>query len=227
MAQTSPIIISLGGSIIVPDEVDVKFLRGFRNLILKHASKRRFVIICGGGRTARKYMAAASEVVKLRSKDIDWIGINSTRLNASLLLALFKPIAHPKVIKNPTEKIKFKEKILIAAGWKPGFSTDYDAVLLAKNFGARTLVNLTNVDYVYDKNPSKFRDAKPIKRATWKEYKQLVGGKWSPGLNLPFDPIASKEAERLGLKVVIMNGTKLRNLEGLLKGRRFVGTEIS
>jgi uridylate kinase len=141
-------------------------------------------------------------------------------------LTIFRKYAYFRIIKNPKEKISFKEKILIAAGWKPGFSTDYDAVLLAKTYGSDTIINLTNVDYVYDKDPNKFKFAKPFKEISWKDYLKLIEQKWIPGMSAPFDPIASKLAQKFKFKVIILNGRKLKNLENYLENKNFTGTII-
>ena len=52
------VVISLGGSLIVPEKVDVKFLKEFKKIILKNTKKHKFVIVCGGGSIARKYIQA-------------------------------------------------------------------------------------------------------------------------------------------------------------------------
>lgn len=218
------IIFSLGGSLIVPDEIDVEFLKRFKEIILK--SDERFALICGGGKICRRYQEAASKISDLNNEDLDWLGIASTKLNAFLIKTIFKGYAYPEVIDDPTQPVDFKEKVIVAAGWKPGCSTDKDAVLLAKNLGAKTVVNLSNIDYVYDKDPKKFDDAKPLKRISWNDFQNIVGEKWDPGLNAPFDPVASKEAKELGLKVVILNGKNIRNIEDYLAGKDFVGTII-
>jgi uridylate kinase len=221
------IILSVGGSLIVPEEIDSKWLSGFKKILEKYISKGfRFIIITGGGKTARKYQNAAKEVSPLENEDLDWIGIHSTRLNAHLMRTIFRKESHPQIIKDPTQKIDFEEKVLIAAGWKPGFSTDYDAVLLAKNFGVKKIVNLTNIDYVYNKDPRKFNDAKKIESITWKDFRVIVGDKWDPGLNAPFDPIASKESEQMKLEVAIINGKNLENFEKYLNNEKFIGTII-
>lgn len=220
-------IISLGGSLIVPDEIDTVFLKKFRELVLSHVKKgKSFFIICGGGKTAREYQEASSEITNLTREDLDWLGIHSTRLNAHLLRTIFRKESHTNIVKNPTKKINLKKKILIASGWKPGCSTDYDAVLLAKNFGVKTIVNLTDIDYVYDKDPKKHKNAKPIKQISWRKFRKIVGDRWDPGLNVPFDPVASKEAEKAGLKVIILNGNNSKNLDDFLNGNRFKGTTI-
>ena len=222
-----PIVISLGGSIVVPDKIDYNFLRKFRALILKHVKKgKRFILICGGGATAREYQKAASKVFKLSSEDLDWIGIHSTRLNAHLMRTIFEDISHKKIIRNPKEEIKFKEKILIAAGWKPGCSTDYDAVLLARNFKSHSVINLSNIRKAYTKDPKKYKTAKPLDKVNWKDFRKIVGDKWVPGANFPFDPVASKLAEKLGLKIAIMKGTNLKNLDNYLNKKKFIGTII-
>jgi len=217
------LVISVGGSLIVPDSIDINFLLEFKKIILNQ--NKKFIIICGGGKTARRYQEAAKNIVPSLKDELDWLGIQATILNAYLLKTIFKEKAYKKIIRNPNEKVNFSEDILIASGWKPGFSTDYDAVLLSKNFGIKKLVNLTNVDYVYNKDP-KFKDAKPIKEISWKEFRKLLPNKWEPGLSTPFDPVAAEEAEKSGLEVIVMNGKKLKNLENYLNKKEFIGTKI-
>jgi len=122
--------------------------------------------------------------------------------------------------------VDFKEKILVAAGWKPGWSTDYDAVEIAVKFGAKTVINLSNITYAYDSDPKENPDAKPLKRVGWKQFRGIVGDTWMPGLNKPFDPVASRIAQKHDLNVVIMDGKNIDNLHSYLQGEDFVGTVI-
>ncbi len=221
-------IISLGGSLIVPDQIDDKFLSGFKKIIEGQVKKgRRFLIITGGGRTARRYAQAARALKALNRTDLDWLGIHSTRLNAHLLRTIFRDRAHARIITNPRRTETAKEPIVIAAGYRPGWSTDYVAVLLAKKFGFKTILNLSNIDYVYDKDPRKYMHAKAYKKISWHEFRKLVGNKWDPGANVPFDPVASKLAHRLRITVVTLNGRQLSNLENFLENKAFKGTIIS
>ena len=125
------------------------------------------------------------------------------------------------------KKIKSKDKILIGCGWKPGWTSDYDAVKWAENLKADVLINLSNIDYVYDKDPKRYNDVRPIKEISWNDFRKIAGNKHISGSHLPFDPIASKEAERARIKVVIMNGNDLDNFEDFLEGKGFKGTVIS
>ena len=228
-------IISLGGSLIVPPAgIDHKFLKKFRALIVLEIKKgHRFVIVTGGGQTARVYQAASVKVTRLTSDDKDWIGIHSTRLNAHLIKTIFREYAHPRINKNPRTKEDLSrhfakgEGLMVAAGWRPGWSTDYVAVILAQRLRAETIINLSNIEYVYDKDPKKFKSAKKIEKITWPNFRKIVGNRWDPGLNMPFDPIASQLAQKLKLKVVIMGGKNLDNLKKCLNNRKFKGTVIA
>lgn len=223
------LIISLGGSIIIPEpnKIDIKFLKKFRELILNYVKEgHRVVIITGGGKINKFYNESAQKIAKIKPVDLDWIGISFTKVNAELVRSIFGDAAHSQVVVNPTEKIKSNKKIIIGGGWKPGCSSDMDAVLIAKNLSAKTIVNLTNVDYVYTADPRIDKSAKLIKQMTWSEYKKLIGGKWIPRMNTPFDPIASKLAANLKLEVAIMKGTDLINFKNYLAGKEFKGTVI-
>lgn len=220
------VVISVGGSIVVPGEVDTEFLKKFKDLILEFKQKGKVILIVGGGSTARRYIEAGKNIAEISQDDMDWIGIKSTALNAELVRAVFGSDAYDKVVTDPTKKIE-TDKIIIGCGWKPGWSTDYVSVLLAESNNVSTVINLTNVDHVYDKNPKEFEDAKPFDELSWKEMKEIVGEEFTPGLNAPFDPVATKLAAALKLKVVIMDGTKIDNLKAYLNGEKFVGTTIS
>ena len=222
-------VISLGGSIIVPKEIDTDFLKKFKKLIVDFVKKgHRAVIVTGGGYTCRWYNAAAEKVNKdVANEDLDWIGIKSTKVNAELVRAIFGDLAYEEVIDDPTKPIKTDKQIIIGSGWKPGFSSDMDAVYLAINFKMDAVINLSNIDFVYDKDPSKFDDAKPLEKMTWEEMKAIVGDKWIPGSNLPFDPVATKLAADNGIKVVIAKGTDLDNLKKILEESDYKGTTIS
>ena len=213
---------------IVPDAIDTDFLSRFKALVLEKVEQGfSFAIITGGGKTARRYQAAAAKVTALSSQDIDWIGIHSTRLNAQLFRNIFVGHVRPEVVHNPTVDIDTGQPIIIAAGWQPGCSTDYDAVLIAKNLGAKRLVNLSNIDYAYTADPKVDPSAEKIEKIGWADFRKLIPEEWDPGLSAPFDPIAAKEAEALGLEVAIMNGAHLDEFSNYLEGKPFVGTVIS
>jgi len=222
------IVISLGGSLIVPEEIDIDFLKDFRDLILSQVKKgKKFVIITGGGKICRKYQNVALELSTPSHEDLDWIGIASLRLNAELLRVIFGEYAYEKVIDNLSQDFSFDKPIVIGSAYEPGQSTDWDSVLGAKTLGAKKIINLSNTDYVYDSDPKVNPNAKKIEQISWTEYRKLIPKDWNPGLNSPFDPIASEMAEKEGITVFIMNGKPIDNLANCLDGKKFNGTVIS
>lgn len=219
-------ILSVGGSIIIPKTgFDIKFLKDFRALILKRVRKgEKFIFVIGGGATCRNYQLAASSVRNLSFEELDWLGIHTTWYNAEFVRLLFGDLAYESVVKDPTKKIKTKKPIIIAGGWKPGNSTDFDAVKLAEVYGATEVANLSNVDFVYDQDPNKYPNARRLEMVSWADFRKIVGDKWVPGANVPFDPKAAKLAQKLGLKVVFARGTDLLEVGKILSGKKAKGT---
>lgn len=230
--ERNKIVISLGGSLIVPiGGISIDFLTKFNRLIRKLLEKDptcQFFLVVGGGSTARHYIEMGRKIVghELLDDDLDWIGIHTTRLNAHLVRTIFRDISHPKIIKHYEIIRKVDESMVIAAGWKPGWSTDFCNTLICEDYGVKTIINLSNKDYIYDKDPNIYSDATAIKNIKWKEFRKLVGEKWIPGMNVPFDPVASKKAEELKLTVINMRGNNFENLERYFNGEEFIGTVI-
>lgn len=223
--RTERIVISLGGSLFIPESIDVSFLQSFKSLIEEHVTKGdSFIIIVGGGSIARNYQQAGRQLAKLTKDDTDWIGIYTTRFNAEFMRIVFGEMAYERVIIDPHEAVSTDKPIIFGAGGLPGWSTDYDAVVLARTMGAKRVINLSNTNYVYDKDPKKYPDAVALKSASWTDYRALIPATWEPGLNTPFDPIASRDAQEAGIEVAIINGTRLDEVRKCLQGEEFDGT---
>lgn len=222
------VVISLGGSLIIPNKIDKTFLKNFRKLILDFVKKgNRAIIVTGGGDVCRVYQSVAKEVnKKVSADDVDWVGIGATKLNAELVRAIFADQAYAKVIDDPKKKINTTKKIIIGSGFVPGSSSDLDAIELARNFKADSVVNLSNIAYVYDKDPNKYKTAKKQPELTWNEFFKIIGTKWVPGGHYPFDPVASKLAKKSGISVAVMKGNDLSNLKNFLNDKKFKGTVV-
>lgn len=224
------LVLSIGGSLIVPNGgVNVDFLSKLNVFVRRNVSKnRRLYLVAGGGSTARHYIDGGRRVIKkITNEDLDWLGIHSSRLNAHLLRTIFRDIAHPRITENYGNKIlSLKESVVIGAGWKPGWSTDYCAVMFAKNYKANLILNLSNLYWIYDKDPHKYQGAKKIEKTTWDFYETLVGDTWTPGLSSPIDPIAAKLSKELKLTVITTKGDDFRNLQRIVDGESFKGSVI-
>lgn len=232
MNNRERIVISVGGSLISTDSgLNLEFLRNLNSFLrvqLEKYPKRQFFLVIGGGATARDYRDAGKQIIghELTDEDLDWIGLHATRLNAHLVKTIFREIVHYNIIRNYDIIRKVAEPVILAAGWKPGLSTDYCATILCEDYHVDQIINLGTVSYVFDKDPRKFSVLKPLKQLSWKEFFKVVGTKHLSGMHIPFDPNAAKKAKKLGVKVIVMNGNDFANVEKYLKGESFVGTII-
>jgi uridylate kinase len=226
------VIISVSGSLIVPNGgLAIDFLEKLNKFIrgqLTQNKKRQFFLVIGGGSTARHYIDAGRDVLKheLSEDDLDWLGIHATRLNAHLVRTIFRDIAHPVIIDDYNVILKTQSSVVVASGWRPGWSTDYCAMLLCEDYREEIMINLGVLNQLYDKDPNKHADARPIDRISWEDLRKIVGNKWSPGMQAPLDPIAARKAQELGVKTIIISGKDFENLEKYFRGEEFVGTVI-
>jgi len=235
------IVVSLGGSVVYPygeihqNGPDVAFLRDFREFILSQAKKgKRFVIVVGGGKPSRMYQKAAREVLgeKKNNLDLDWIGIQATKTNALFMAKILKEVSFPQILDHEPGKkeigafLKSSKKVLMASGWLPGWSTDYDAIQCALIFKQKEVIIAGDSPYVCDKDPRKFPDAKPIMELGWGDYQKLIPSVWVPGLSTPVDPAGAKVAKKAGLTAKLIRGTDMENFRKAIDGEEFDGSTI-
>jgi uridylate kinase len=209
----------------------VEFLQRLRELILKAITGgRKIVIVTGGGKTARHYIDAASAVQSVSDEDLDWLGIHATRLNGHLVRTVLRDVAHPIVYKNPLAVppvAEWKGSVLVGAGWRPGWSTDFVACRIAQVLDAKSVINLSNIDFVYSDDPRTNPEATALEDLRWRDYRKMVGDDWSPGLSAPFDPVAAKFCHKYGMSVAVVNGKNFAQVEQAIAGEDFVGTILS
>ncbi|MEY3784531.1 MAG: hypothetical protein RLZZ230_853, partial [Candidatus Parcubacteria bacterium] len=216
------IVISIDGKLIVPDKIDTDFLIKLKEFIISEtAHNRRFILIAGGGMVSRRYQAAAEEVIGLNENDLDWLGIHTTRLNGHLLSTILRDIAYPIVFTNPDDILDVPKdsKVVVAAGYRPGISTDLEAVKMAILTGASKVVNLSSTDYSYSNKSN--TDSVVVTEVCWDDFCDSVPNLWSPDLPSPFDPIAANIAKEKNIEVAQINGTDLSRLQNYINNKPF------
>jgi uridylate kinase len=198
------ITLSLGGSIINPGEIDISFLDQFSKAIHEFIPKYKFMIVCGGGKVARDYIKALPKGISEGERD--YMGIAATWLNAKLLSYYFKDYSAP-VLPDSVEELmqQFKQyDIGLSGGFLPAVKTDEDAAIVADLFGSPILINITNVDGIYDKDPRKYPEAKKYTSLTYNEFYEIVSPiSLDAGSNAPFTLIAAKICERSNIRIII------------------------
>ncbi len=218
------VVISLGGSIIAGDEINANYLTTFRHFLQEKSKRVKFYIVVGGGRIARKYIQAGFRM-GLDQYILDKIGIMSTRLNASLLLGEY---SYPRVAESIEEAYIAGRSynVVLLGGTEPGHTTDGVSLLLAERIGEKRVINMTSVGGIYDKDPHKYEDAEILHRISFENAeKMFLNRKMNAGLNLPFDLLSLKIAERSGIEIYAI-GKDLRNLERVINNEDFEGTVI-
>ena len=224
------VILALGGSVVHPKEgIDVRLLQRFRTLIEKHLRRgTKFVFVVGGGALCREFLTAARRIRPLSKTEADWLGIHTTWPNAELVRLVFGKQAASKIITSEESvPSKLTHPVTVSGGWRPGWSTDYVAVKIAEKLGVQTTLIAGKPAFVYDKNPDKFKDARPQEVMTWKDYRKLIPKKWVAGAHAPVDPSAARLAAKSGLTCIVLDGKNFKNLDALLSGKKFQGTIIS
>ena len=226
------IIFSLGGSVIVPKKPDYLFLKKFKDFILRLSKKSKVVIVCGGGKTARDYIKVL-EKAKASIKERCFVGIESTKLNALLLATFLGKKANQNIPSSTKEFMHLYKKfsIVVTGGgletFHIGTTSDGTTAYLTAKLKAKEFINLTNVNGVYNKNPLIYKDAKLIKKLGYKDFEKLMHKiREKPGQHFILDSYALKIIKQHKIKVAVLNGKNLKNVDAYLKKKSFVGSMI-
>lgn len=222
------IVLSLGGSLIIPDKVNYNYLKDFKKIVKRNSKKYKFVIVCGGGGLARNYIDALEKSGadnKLQSLS----GISATRTNARFMNYFFninpeKGIPHKiKHVKNYLKKL---DVIFCGAlEYKPHQTSDSTAAEIAKKLKTN-FINLTNIKGLFSDNPLTNKKAKFISKISWKLFEKMANkSKFKPGQHFVLDQTAARIIRKNKISTYII-GKNIKQLDNLLKGKKFIGTTI-
>jgi len=222
------IVISMGGSVLVPGDNDAAFIVKFLDLIKELSRDYRLCIVCGGGKIARYYISIGKEM-GLSRDDLDELGIMVTRLNAKLLHLSLRDIAAPQIPETAEEAARLMSsyKVVIMGGTVPGHTTDAVSALVAKEASASKIINATSVDAAYSADPKKVSNAKRYEKLSFRELLDLVDkGRHEAGTSDVFDRLGVQIAMEARIPIYIVNGRNLEELENAVRGRSIKGTVI-
>ena len=222
------VVISLGGSVILPDKPDLKFIDNFKKIVRKHYKKYRFVVVCGGGSIARRYINSLEREGK-SEKELALAGIRVTRMNAQLLMQIFGKEANDSLPANMEQvKNNLKKNKIVFCGalrYAPDETSDGTAAKLA-NFLKTDFINITNVPGLYTSDPKKNKNAKLIKSISWKNFEKIaLAIKFHAGQHFVIDQEAARTIKKNKIRTFIIGNIK--SLDNLLKEKSFTGTTIS
>lgn len=214
-------VISLGGSIFSKN--DESYLLKFIERIGKEES---YALVVGGGPVAREEIA---KLRKIGAKEyyLDMMGIQATRLNASMVsLALGNLMEVPKSIDEAVRQMKLYKRVIMG-GTEPGHTTDAVSLLLAEALNRDTVVNVTNVDYLYDRDP-KIKGAKKIENISYSTAVEMITSeKRGAGTNFPLDILSINIARRSNIGIKIVSFRDQENVFKAITDKKFKGTTVS
>jgi uridylate kinase len=224
------IVISLGGSMIVPGKINLEYLEEFKKILLRNKKRYRFVVVCGGGKTARTYIKGLEGIKKKKLYFQSLVGISATRTNARFMTYFFGKDAN-KGIPHDMKEVKhlLRKNFVVFCGalrYAKKETSDGTAAKLAAYFNSE-FINLTNVKGLFDKNPKKFRSAKFIPDISHKQFLAMakkIG--FTPGQHFVLDQKAAKVIKKHQIITYIL-GPDLKNLDNMLNEKHFIGTIIS
>ena len=219
------IVISIGGSVILSEDVNLTFYKELKTLLNKLSKKLKVYLVVGGGKTARSYIKLG-RVLNIKENFLDELGIDVTRLNAKLLLK-FLGLSNFKIPNTTNEASEFKDPIVVMGGTTPGHSTDMVGAELAEITNSSKFIIATNVDGVYNKDPNKYSNAKLIKEISIDELIDSFGTNWeTAGKNIVIDGPALKIIKKAKIQTYVLNGKRLDQLKNAIDNKEFLGTVI-
>jgi len=222
------LVISLGGSVLVPDLGNHR-IREYSHVLQKIGEKHRIFVVTGGGGEARRYIDAA-RASGADEGTADEIGIMVTRLNAFLLVTGLGRAAYPNIAHDQTEAMEYAEsgKIVVMGGVTPAQTTDAVAAVLAERTSADLLVNLTSVDAIYSADPNTDLQAKRYSHLTPGRLAEIVGNTdLRAGSNNVMDPVAVRIISRSRIPLLVIDGRTPDNLyEAIVQGKH-AGTIVT
>jgi len=222
------VVISLGGSIIIPGDRDGEFLCRFASMLRPLIDDLEIYVVCGGGRTARYYINTGRELGG-SEEQLDEMGIEVTRLNARLLQISLGELAGdtvPRTVEETAAEGR-RGRVAIMGGTTPGHTTDGVSAALAEMVGASRIVNATSVDGVYSADPKKYEDSVKFERLTFAELDAMMGkSKHGAGNSNVFDPMGAEIVKRCRIPILVVHGRDIEDMRNAILGMRIKGTVI-
>jgi uridylate kinase len=228
------LVLKVGGSIIYDQLLNINFDLFKRLKIWYHENKDnydRIVFVTGGGGLSRSMQSRVAGNIG-GDEYLHNIAMSLTQTNGTILASYIEDdeVFVPKKLGDAYEYLMDSNaKNMICGGLKVGWSTDMDVAVFADVLGADRAYKISNIEYVYDKDPKEFFDAKPIKDMSWDEYYKLFditkGEQHVPNKQMPLDVGCAQYCGRKGISFMVSGGRTLDeidDIETILKTGTFI-----
>jgi predicted uridylate kinase len=215
----SSIVLKIGGSIIYDNSLNVN--QDLLDKLKDWYSRKKddyqsIVIVVGGGSLSRDLQEKISRHIG-GQEYLHSIGMSVTHTNANLLRAYIgdPEIVVPQRLGEAYELLMDSGKsIMVCGGLKVGWSTDMDAAVFADILNESRITKVSNIDYIYDKDPSVVEDATPMKDMAWNEYFKLFNiqedSTHTPNGNIPIDVECARFCKKKEISFWISGGSRIK-----------------
>ena len=221
------IIVSLGGSVLAPRDPERV---GAHATIIEGLAEEGHTVgaVVGGGTVAREYIHTAREL-GANEIELDQLGVDTTRLNARLLIAALSERAATRPSRNYEDAgaALRRGEIAVMGGVAPGQTTDAVSAALAEYVNADLLVYATSVPGVFSADPAENPDAQRFESLSAAELVDVIADiEMTAGSSAPVDLLAAKIIERSGVRTVVLDGTDPERIERVVNTGEHEGTDI-
>ncbi len=211
---------------VYPGKPNTPYIQEISSVLLGLKKKMVVGVVIGMGKRGEKALLNARKK-KVSEYDLDLIAIKETRKNALLLrktLGLKGPV--PTTINEARTEAR-RKGITVMGGTVPGHTTNTVGALLAEALGAKKLLNCTNIDGVYTKDPKKHKSAKKFSKLKFEKLIAIAAEQdgRSARSHFVFDLLASKLIARSKIKTFIIHGAP-EEIKSTLNGKTH-GTVVS
>lgn len=223
------VVLSLGGSVLVP-EPGADRVEAYAEVIARLRDEGLTVgTVVGGGGVARDYIESA-RAHGANEIELDYVGIDVTRLNARLLIAALDDNVVPEP---PADYVTAgaalkRGETVVMGGVVPAQTTDAVSAALAEYVDADRLVYATSVDGVYTADPATDSEATRFDELSAGELVAHVADlEMTAGASAPVDLLAAKVIQRSGMETVVLDGTDPAGVERAIRTGEFEGTRVT
>jgi len=220
------VVVSIGGSVLVPD-LEPDRVTAFARVLQDLDATHDLGVVVGGGTVARDYITTARDL-GANEIELDQLGIEVTRLNARLLIAAMDDRAEsvPSESYESGHEAMRRGDVPVLGGTVAGQTTDAVSAAFAEYVDADLLVYATSVPGVFDADPNVDDSATRFDSLTAGELVDVVADlEMNAGSNAPVDLLAAKLIQRSGLRSIVLDGTEPERVARAVAGDH-EGTEI-
>jgi len=217
-------VLKIGGSVMYDNSLNVNesLMQKVKNWYTdERKNYKKVAMVVGGGSLSRNMQEKISGSVG-GEESLHNIAMSVTQTNAAVLQGYLgdMDIFLPKTLGYAYEFLmEENQKTLVSGGLKIGWSTDMDAAIYADILDVKTVYKVSNIEYLYEADPKKEINAKPIRDISWegyfKQFNIVYGDNHIANRSIPIDVNCAQFCAKKGISFFICGGRYLNDKESI------------